>query len=76
MRLVAPAANAAVGKICGARVRGSAEQTPLEEVNDIYKSEVGEDRVRESAKVVRLQILWSAIERRRGRDRGPGKRSG
>lgn len=53
-------------KIEGGRVRGRVEEL-LEEVNEIYKSEVGEDRIEESAKAIRLQLLWNAIEWRRRR---------
>lgn len=50
--------------IYSGRVRGPVDKL-LEEVNEIYKSEVVEDRVRERAKAIRLQLLWDAIERRR-----------
>jgi hypothetical protein len=49
------------------RIRGSVGEL-LEEVNNIYASDVDGDRIKESAKVIRLGLLWHAIERRR---RGP-----
>jgi hypothetical protein len=47
-------------------IRGSAAEL-LEEVNRIYESRVEDDRIKENAKVVHIQLLWSAIAARKAR---------
>jgi len=59
-------------EISGARVRGRVEEL-VEEINQIYKSDVDADRLKERAKSIRIQHLWSAIERKRSRGGAGGR---
>lgn len=49
-----------------ARIVGTEDD---QEVNRIYSGGIDSERIKESAKSVRLQLLWSAIARRRSKGR-------
>jgi hypothetical protein len=48
-------------QINGRRIRGNVEEL-LREVNELYASGVRQNRIKESARVIRSQLLWAAIE--------------
>jgi hypothetical protein len=60
-------------EINGRRIRGTVEEL-LREVNELYASGVPQDRIKKCARVIRSQLLWAAIERKRAAmRRAPGK---
>ena len=55
--------NALLRQIDSSRITGSAEEL-LKEVNVLYRHGARTDRIKEKARVLRIGLLWHAIEKR------------